>query len=151
VPSSASRSCSPPLLTLLTMHAARPFKFLMVRHSSHVDNYVPSFSPHTKRRRGVVVVYVHRYVQFCCKHVLETCRPEMEFFVEKVDKEAINRLETVANTPFVRLTYTDACTLLIEHSKEKKVKFNETVKVWHSPPTTVPDFILTASTHFFGI
>lgn len=70
-----------------------------------------------------------RYVQYCCKHVLETCRPEMEFFVEKVDKQAIKRLETVASTPFVRLSYTEACELLIEHSKEKKVKFKETVTV----------------------
>eukprot|EP00035_Acanthoeca_spectabilis_P034859 m.31218 g.31218 ORF g.31218 m.31218 type:complete len:607 (+) comp6913_c0_seq1:110-1930(+) len=68
-----------------------------------------------------------QYVQYCCKHVLETCRPEMEFFVEKVDKQAIKRLETVASTPFVRLSYTEACELLIEHSKEKKVKFKETV------------------------
>eukprot|EP00038_Savillea_parva_P007657 m.171679 g.171679 ORF g.171679 m.171679 type:complete len:567 (-) comp13405_c0_seq1:188-1888(-) len=69
-----------------------------------------------------------QYVQFCCKHVLDTCRPEMEFLAEKFDKDAIKRIENVASTPFVRLSYTEACELLIEHSKEKKVKFNETVE-----------------------
>lgn len=36
------------------------------------------------------------------------CRPDLEFINLRIDKTAIARLEEVANTPFKRLSYTDA-------------------------------------------
>mmetsp|Transcript_39392 Transcript_39392/g.47771 ORF Transcript_39392/g.47771 Transcript_39392/m.47771 type:complete len:603 (-) Transcript_39392:137-1945(-) len=62
------------------------------------------------------------YVQFCCKYLLETCMDDMEFFEKMYDKECINRCKMVASTPFQRITYTEAVEMLIEHSKNGKVK-----------------------------
>jgi aspartyl/asparaginyl-tRNA synthetase len=56
-----------------------------------------------------------RYVQFCLKFVLENCMEDLKFFEERVDPECITRCEQVAQTPFVRLSYTDAITLLMDH------------------------------------
>jgi asparaginyl-tRNA synthetase len=67
------------------------------------------------------------YVQFCLKFVLEHCYDDMKFLSEKIDPENIARCEQVANTPFTRLTYTDACELLIKHVAEGKKTFEEEV------------------------
>jgi len=63
------------------------------------------------------------YVRFCCRHVLETCRPDLEFITKMIDSEAINRLEQVASTPFMRLSYTDAIAKLEEVVKNGEKKF----------------------------
>eukprot|EP00040_Diaphanoeca_grandis_P002102 m.20535 g.20535 ORF g.20535 m.20535 type:complete len:630 (+) comp12982_c0_seq1:97-1986(+) len=66
-----------------------------------------------------------QYVQFCCTHVLQTCREEMEFIADKVDNEAIARVAKVASKGFSRITYTDAIALLIKHVEEGKVKWTK--------------------------
>ncbi|KAK2986245.1 hypothetical protein RJ640_027340 [Escallonia rubra] len=58
------------------------------------------------------------FVKFLCQWLLDNCRDDMEFMVEKFDKNAIDRLEMVAATGFVRLSYTDAVAILEEASKE---------------------------------
>ncbi|KAK3018444.1 hypothetical protein RJ639_004261 [Escallonia herrerae] len=58
------------------------------------------------------------FVKFLCQWLLDNCRDDMEFMVEKFDKSAIDRLEMVAATGFVRLSYTDAVAILEEASKE---------------------------------
>lgn len=63
------------------------------------------------------------YVRFCCKHVLETCRPDLEFITKMIDPQAIERLEQVASTPFMRLSYTDAIAKLEEVVKNGEKKF----------------------------
>jgi len=68
------------------------------------------------------------YVQFCLNFVLENCRAELEFFTDKVDKQCLERVSQVAKTPFVRLTYTEACELLIKHTKEGKKTFETEVE-----------------------
>lgn len=60
------------------------------------------------------------YVRFCCKHVLEHCRPDLEFITKMIDPHAIERLEQVANTPFIRLSYTEAIEKLEEVVKNGK-------------------------------
>ena len=35
------------------------------------------------------------YVRYCCRHLLDTCRPDLDFIVSMVDKGAIERLEQV--------------------------------------------------------
>ncbi|KAG1674615.1 hypothetical protein FOA52_001864 [Chlamydomonas sp. UWO 241] len=52
------------------------------------------------------------YVRYCCKYILAECRSDLEFIVKMVDKGAIERLEQVVATPFVRITYTEAIELL---------------------------------------
>lgn len=51
-------------------------------------------------------------------HVMKTCRAELEFLNQFVDKGLIERLENVKNSEFVRLTYTDAIKIL-EPVKDK--------------------------------
>jgi len=66
-----------------------------------------------------------QYVQFCCTHVLQTCRQEMEFIADKVDSEAIARVAKVASQGFSRITYTDAIEMLIKHQSDGTVKFSD--------------------------
>jgi asparaginyl-tRNA synthetase len=54
------------------------------------------------------------YVRSCCRHVLDTCRADLEFIAKMIDPTCIERLEAVANTPFMRLSYTDAIAKLEE-------------------------------------
>lgn len=54
------------------------------------------------------------YVRFCCRHLLDTCMPDLAFMAKMVDPTCIERLEQVASTPFVRLSYTDAVSKLEE-------------------------------------
>ena len=63
------------------------------------------------------------YVRFCCRFVLDNCRPDLEFITKMIDSEAISRLEQVASTPFMRLSYTEAIEKLEEVVKEGKKKF----------------------------
>ncbi|XP_071705548.1 asparagine--tRNA ligase, cytoplasmic 1-like [Rutidosis leptorrhynchoides] len=68
------------------------------------------------------------YVRFMCQWLLDNCYDDMEFMVEKFDKNAIKRLQMVASTNFVRLSYTEAVTILEEavvkgHKFENKVEW----------------------------
>ncbi|BDA47172.1 Asparagine-tRNA ligase, cytoplasmic 1 [Coccomyxa sp. Obi] len=63
------------------------------------------------------------YVQHCCRHLLATCMPDLEFINKMVDKTAIERLQKIATTPFERCTYTRAIEILEEVVASKKKKF----------------------------
>ena len=49
--------------------------------------------------------------------LLLACRPDLDFINLRIDKTAIARLEEVANTPFKRLSYTDAIARLEQATK----------------------------------
>lgn len=51
-------------------------------------------------------------LKFVFKAVLEECPDDMAFFAERVDKDAINRLEKMIDAEFVRMDYTDAVEIL---------------------------------------
>ena len=53
-------------------------------------------------------------IKFVIKTVLEKCPQEMEFFGKFVDKELLPRLRHVADSDFVRVSYTEAVKLLQE-------------------------------------
>lgn len=57
-------------------------------------------------------------VKFIINHVKQTCRAELEFLNAFVDKDLLNRLNNVAESDFVRLTYTEAISIL-EKVKDK--------------------------------
>ena len=57
-------------------------------------------------------------VKFIINHVMSTCREELEFLNAFVDKGLLDRLNNVANNDFVRLTYTEAISIL-EKVKDK--------------------------------
>ncbi len=44
--------------------------------------------------------------------VLESCSADMQFFADRIDSGVIDRLQTVINKPFERLTYTEAIDIL---------------------------------------
>jgi asparaginyl-tRNA synthetase len=52
------------------------------------------------------------YVQYCLRHVLEHCRGDLEFISKMYDKEALERVKHVSETPFGRVSYTEAIDLL---------------------------------------
>ena len=57
-------------------------------------------------------------VKFIINHVKQTCPAELEFLNAFVDKDLLNRLNNVAESDFVRLTYTEAISIL-EKVKDK--------------------------------
>ena len=67
------------------------------------------------------------YLKYCLKFVLENNAPELLFLDKTVENGLIDRLKHVIETPFIRLTYTDAIDLLLKEMKDKKAKFKENV------------------------
>ncbi|CAL0321878.1 unnamed protein product [Lupinus luteus] len=67
------------------------------------------------------------YVKYLCQWLLDNCLEDMKFMVDKFDKGCIDRLEMVASTPFIRVTYTEAVEILEEAVKNGK-KFENEVK-----------------------
>ncbi len=57
-------------------------------------------------------------LKYVFKAVLDNCEEDMAFFAQRIDKEALTRLESVANSDFERMDYGDAITIL-EQSKKK--------------------------------
>ena len=63
------------------------------------------------------------YVRFCCRWLLDNAAEDMAFINNVIDKTAVARLEKVASSSFVRLSYTEAVRVLEEHVATKKKKF----------------------------
>lgn len=63
------------------------------------------------------------YVRFCCRWLLDHCMEDLEFINKMIDKTALDRLRHVAETPFKRLSYTDAVEILEGVVRDKKKKF----------------------------
>ncbi|KAL4441815.1 hypothetical protein ABPG77_003731 [Micractinium sp. CCAP 211/92] len=63
------------------------------------------------------------YVRFCCRYLLDHCRPDLDFISSMIDKTAIARLEQVANSSFKRVSYTEAIEILEGVVKSGKKKF----------------------------
>ncbi|KAJ0048793.1 hypothetical protein Pint_15867 [Pistacia integerrima] len=58
------------------------------------------------------------YLQYVVRHILDTCKEDMDFFNTWIEKGIIDRLSAVAETDFVQLTYTDAVELLLRANKK---------------------------------
>jgi asparaginyl-tRNA synthetase len=54
------------------------------------------------------MVLAERFLKRIFSDVLANCAEDMAFFAERIEKTAVTRLESIANSEFVRLTYTDA-------------------------------------------
>lgn len=59
-------------------------------------------------------------IKYIIRYVLENAPEEMQFFNSFVDKGLIDRLESIVNADFVRITYTEAVDLLLKSGKEFK-------------------------------
>ena len=57
-------------------------------------------------------------VQYLVKDTLEHCAEDLELFNKFVDKTLIERLKSVADTPFKRVSYTEAIEILASSGKE---------------------------------
>lgn len=82
------------------------------------------------------------FIRTLIKDVLADCREDMEFFDLRIQKGLIESLTTVANTPFKRVSYTDA----IEQLKNSEIEF-EFAPVWGSALQTEHEKALTEVIH----
>jgi asparaginyl-tRNA synthetase len=57
------------------------------------------------------------FLKRICRDALERCPDDMKFFAERVDKSAITTLAGIVNSPFVRLSYTEAVDILQKSGK----------------------------------
>ena len=69
------------------------------------------------------------YLKYCLRFVMENNLDDLKFFDKEVEKGLINRIKNVIDTPFKRLEYTEAISILEHDIKHKKVKFENKV-VW---------------------
>jgi len=59
------------------------------------------------------------FIKYLVQYALDNCREDLNFLNNMIDKELISRLESVVNTKFVRLSYTEGVEIL----KNSGVKF----------------------------
>ena len=59
------------------------------------------------------------FIKYLVQYALDNCREDLNFLNNMIDKELISRLESVVNTKFVRLSYTEG----IEILEKSGVKF----------------------------
>jgi len=57
-------------------------------------------------------------LKYVCKAVLEELPDDMAFFAQRIKKDAVERLEKLVNSDFVRMDYTDAIEILQNCGKE---------------------------------
>ncbi len=62
-------------------------------------------------------------LKYLIDYALEHCQKDLEFLEKMYDKELIQRLESVKNSTFVRLTYTEAVEILEAAVQNKSKKF----------------------------
>jgi len=52
------------------------------------------------------------YVQYLFRHILESCKDDLDFFNKRIDKTLIERLTSLAEARFERISYTEAIDVL---------------------------------------
>ncbi len=52
------------------------------------------------------------YLKFLIEDVLNNCQPDLEFFNQRIEPTVLSTLQHVANTPFERITYSEAIDML---------------------------------------
>lgn len=57
------------------------------------------------------------FLKHCFREVLNQRQDDMEFFAQRIDKDAITRLERVVNSDFVHMDYSDAVSILEKSGK----------------------------------
>lgn len=64
------------------------------------------------------------FFRYLCRHALDQCREDMEFFSEHVEKGLLPRLESIADASFAMMEYTEA----VERLKKAPVQFQYPVE-----------------------
>ncbi len=62
------------------------------------------------------------FLKFVFKRVLERCGEDMAFFAERIEPEAVTRLEKLVNTDFVQMDYAEAIEILKKSGKKFEYK-----------------------------
>lgn len=62
------------------------------------------------------------FLKYLFRHVLKECQDDMEFFAQNIEPDAINRLERIVDTPFVRIDYSEAIEILRDSGKKFEFK-----------------------------
>ena len=57
------------------------------------------------------------FIKYCVRWALDNCKDDLEFLNKMIDKELLERLQSVINTDFVRLDYTEGIRILQEAIK----------------------------------
>jgi len=52
------------------------------------------------------------FIKYLVRYALENCAPDLQFLNNMIDKDLIERLESVCDTTFARLTYTEGIQIL---------------------------------------
>lgn len=65
-----------------------------------------------------VVKLAENLLKYTCKAVLDERQDDMEFFAKRIEKDCINRLETIINNEFAQIEYTEAIELLEKSDKK---------------------------------
>ncbi len=63
------------------------------------------------------------FIKYCVKWALDHCQDDLDFLNKMIDKSLLERLQSVVNTEFVRLTYTEGVKILEEAIASGKKKF----------------------------
>lgn len=73
------------------------------------------------------------FVRYLAAHVLERNHEDLAFFNDRIDQGLLERIENIANTPFERLSYTDAMAILEKNNDkfEFKVSWGNDIQSEH--------------------
>ena len=73
------------------------------------------------------------FVRYLARHVLEKNHDDLSFFNDRIDKELLERVKNIAESPFERLTYTDAMKILEKNNDkfEYKVQWGSDIQSEH--------------------
>lgn len=69
-----------------------------------------------------LVTLAEDFLKYVFRAVLDQCPDDMEFFAQRIEPEAINRLETLIGQPFRRVDYTEAVDILQKSGKSFEFK-----------------------------
>lgn len=84
------------------------------------------------------------YIKYMIKHAMEHCKDELEFFNKFIEKGLIDKLNSVVDSEFKKITYTEAIDIILASGK----KFEHKVE-WGSDLQTEHERYLT-DVHFKG-
>lgn len=63
------------------------------------------------------------YLKYCVQYAIDNCADDIDFFNKNVEKGLLERLHATVESPFERISYTDAVNLLLDPKHLKKGKF----------------------------
>jgi asparaginyl-tRNA synthetase len=96
---------------------------------SHTTRHLPEFWMIEPEIVGIdldqLMSLGEQFVKYCIQRALESCPDELLLFSESFNRMSVDKLTSCVQSPFVRLSYTDAIDRLQKEITEGKVKFEE--------------------------